>query len=107
ELEEKFGDDVDTYEHSVVEALEASIESVADEQDVSTNFVATMLSALSEALEQLDPSAFDGDEDEEEEFEYEIDEDEGDIDLDDEEEEEDDDLLDMDEEEEEDEEDDD
>lgn len=64
--EEKYGEDEDSYAHAMVEALETSLESAMDEGDASTAQFAAILANLSEALEQLDPSAFEGDEDEEE-----------------------------------------
>ena len=59
ENESKFGDDEDSYSHAMIEALETSIESALEEHDVSTTVFAAVLSNLTEALEQLDPSAFD------------------------------------------------
>ncbi len=59
ELDEKFGDDEDAYSGALIETLETSIENALDEQDTSTTTVATLLSVLTEALEELDPSAFD------------------------------------------------
>lgn len=102
ELEEKYGDDEDSFSHAMIEALETSIESAIEEYDTSTSSFATVLSSLTEALEQLDPSAFDEDESEyeledvdvgvddvedEDVEDYDLDE-EDDADLDDEEEEE-------------------
>lgn len=81
ELEGKYGDDdEEAITTAIIEAVETSIEGAIDEQDSSTTEFAEMLSALSEALEQLDPSAFE--EQAEEEEEYEEDEDE-DVDYDD------------------------
>jgi len=93
ELESKHGEeDEEALGTAILEALETSIESAIDEQDSSTTEFAEMISALSEALEQLDPSAFDEQSEEEEEEEYEeddseyddIDEDEVDEDEDEE-----------------------
>lgn len=64
--EEKFGDDEDSYAHAMIEFLETSLESAIDEGDISTAQFAAMLANLSEALEQLDPSAFESDEEDEE-----------------------------------------
>jgi hypothetical protein len=70
ETEEKFGDDEESYSHAVIEVLETSIESALEEHDISTTLFANILSNLTEALEQLDPAAF---EDEEGASEYSID----------------------------------
>ncbi|HMO17166.1 MAG TPA: hypothetical protein PKA63_03600 [Oligoflexia bacterium] len=98
-VSEKAGDDEDAFSHAIIEALETSIESAIEEHDFSTSGFAAVLSNLTEALEQLDPVAFDDDsEEDEEEYEvededYEIDEDDLDEgELDDEEEDEDDDY---------------
>jgi hypothetical protein len=64
--EEKHGDDEDSYAHAMIESIETSLESAIDEGDISTGQFAAMLANLSEALEQLDPSAFEGEDDEEE-----------------------------------------
>ena len=103
ELESKHADDEDSFAHAMIEALEGAIESSIEERDVTTNAMAAILSNLTEALEQLDPAAFDEDssdedEDEEEEEEdedledsdidYDIDEDSEVEDIDDDEEEE-------------------
>lgn len=80
ELESKYGDeDEDALSAAIIEALETSIEGAIDEQDSSTTNFAEMLSALSEALEQLDPAAFDEQSAEGEDEEYEDD----DVDYDD------------------------
>lgn len=64
EVGEKYEDDEDAYAHAIIEALETSVESAIEEHDSSTTQFATILSNLTEALEQLDPSAFDEDESE-------------------------------------------
>ena len=64
--EEQFVDDEESYAHAMVENLETSLESAIDEGDISTGQFAALLANLSEALEQLDPSAFESDEDEDE-----------------------------------------
>jgi hypothetical protein len=87
ELDGKFGEDEDTYSSALIETLEAAIENALDEQDSNTTVVATLLSTLTEALEELDPSAFD---EIEEESDYDLDdvnledydEEDDDIDLD-------------------------
>lgn len=89
EIEEKmaskFGDEEDSFTNALVETLETSIEGALEETDMSTSGFATFLSCLSEALEQLDPGAFEEDEEEEDEEEgsYEVDDDDVDIDEDD------------------------
>ena len=90
ELENKHGEeDEEALSAAIIEAIETSIEGAIDEQDSSTSEFAELVSALSEALEQLDPSAFNEQtEEEEEEEEYGDDDDYGDDDLDEEEEEE-------------------
>jgi hypothetical protein len=80
EVEEKCAGDEDSYAHAIIEALETSLESSIDESDIATNQFAAILSNLTEALEQLDPSAFEDDEeagfglDEIEDMEGELDE---------------------------------
>ena len=69
ELEAKHGEDEEAYTHAVMEVLETSIEGAVEEQDSSTGAFATILSMLTEALEQLDPSAF-----EDEDADYDLDE---------------------------------
>lgn len=78
ELDEKCSDDDEAFSNEMIEALETSIESAIEEQDSSTALFATMLASLSEALKQVDPSAFEDEGEEEEE-----DEEEGDYDIDD------------------------
>ena len=102
EIEAKHSDDEDAYASALIDALETSVDSAVEEQDSSTGDFATILSSLSEALEQLDPSAFEEDT-ASDEFSME----EMDYDLLDEDEEEDEDLEDLDELEEDDDDDDD
>ena len=89
ELEEKHGDDEEALSHALIEALETSIEGALEEHDYSSANFAGVLSLLTEALEQLDPAAFeDSSEDDEEydmaEVEYDLeDADIDDADLDD------------------------
>lgn len=89
EFDEKYGDDEEAFSSAVIEALETSVESAIDDQDSSTSFFANLLSSLSEALEQLDPAAFEetteeeDDEDDASEIDYD-DLDENDLDLDEE-----------------------
>ena len=82
ELDEKCGEDEESYNSALIETVEAAIENALDEQDSSTGVVASILSSLTEALEEIDPSAFD---DIEEEADYDLD----DVDIDEEEEEDD------------------
>lgn len=95
ELDEKFGEDEEAYSSALVEALETSVESAIDDQDSSTSAFATMLSNLTESVELLDPSAFEGESEEEDEdvdiedvdydeLDEDEDEDDGDDDYDDE-----------------------
>ncbi len=95
EISEKVGDDEDAFSHSIIEALETSIESAIEETDFSTAGFAAILSNLTESLEELDPAAFEeeGEEGEEDDDDYEVedvDDDEYDLEEDEEEEEEDD-----------------
>ncbi len=85
QITEKVGDDEDAFTHSIIEALETSIETAIEEHDFSTNGFAAILSNLTEALEQLDPVAFDDDEEEDDE-EYEASDDEEYEDIDEDEE---------------------
>ncbi len=81
-LVEKHDNDEDEVASGITEALEASIDSAIEDQDFSTSLFASVVSKLSDALEQLDPSAFENEEDFElggENYEVETD----DIDLDD------------------------
>ncbi|MBL7662977.1 hypothetical protein JNK13_09525 [bacterium] len=99
DMETKFSDDADAFQSAMTETLETAIETALEEQDASTSTFATMLSLLSEALETLDPSAFDEeteeaadeDEDYDDDEDIDIDEDEEDLELDEDEEEEEDD----------------
>ena len=80
ELEEKFKekyqDDVDAISAAVVEAFEPAVDEAIDYQDSSTGKFAEILTYLQEALEQLDPSAFEGENEDE-------DDDDDDYDLED------------------------
>ena len=68
ELENKHGEeDEEALSAAIIEAIETSIEGAIDEQDSSTSEFAELISALSEALEQLDPAAFNETTEEEEE----------------------------------------
>ena len=84
-LESTHGDDEDAIAHGLTESLETSIESSIEEHDVSTTAIASMMAYMTDALEQLDPSAFDDDEIEQSEsYEDEgVDDDIDDINLDD------------------------
>lgn len=76
ELDGKFSEDEESYNSALIETVEAAIENALDEQDSSTGVVASILSSLTEALEEIDPSAFD---DIEEEADYDLD----DVDMED------------------------
>lgn len=69
ELEEAHEEDDDAYAAAMIEALEGAIEVAIDEFDASTQSIASMVTAMTEALEQLDPSAFDDDEEDSQGFE--------------------------------------
>ena len=86
-IDAKFRDDEDAFQTAIVEAIETSVEAAIEETEFSTSSFATLLSSISEALESLDPSAFDEEEEEESEGEatYDIDDDDIDIDDDDDE----------------------
>lgn len=75
ELTEKHGEDEEALAHAVLEAVETSVEGALEEHDYSSSSFASLLSVLTEALEQLDPAAF-----EEEGAEYDMSEVEYDID---------------------------
>ena len=64
EFSEKYGEDQDALDHALAEVLETSIDSALEEHDCTPGFFASLINALSEGLEQIDPSAF-GDEDDE------------------------------------------
>ena len=113
ELTEKHGEDEEALAHAFIEALETSVESAMEEHDCSSGSFASMLSNLSEALEQIDSAAFEGSsEDDEYELadeDYEMDDsdiDDADLDededSDDDEDEDDEDLDDVDDDEEDD-----
>lgn len=83
EIDTKYADDEESYAAAMIEALETSVEAAIEDQDASTSSFASLLSSLTEALEQLDPSAFEGGEDEDDESDYDSDEDDVDLDDDD------------------------
>jgi len=86
EIDERCGEDEEAFATSLIEALEASIDTAVEACDVDTHMVANMISALSEAMESLDPDAFDGEESDDE-FSYGLGESEEEEDLEEEEEE--------------------
>lgn len=88
EYQTKFEDDEDAYASAMIEVLENGIEGAIDEVDASSAAVASMISALSEALEQLDPSAFDEDAEEFDADDAEYEGDEDDLEIEDEDEDE-------------------
>ena len=80
ELENKHGEeDEEALSAAIIEAIETSIEGAIDEQDSSTSEFAELVSALSEALEQLDPAAFNETSEEEEEEDEDYGDDEDDL----------------------------
>ncbi len=70
------GQDVNTeIDAGVVNEMRAALEAVIDAEDVSPEEIASMLSSLTEALEEIDPEVFEGgQEGEEDEEAYEEDE---------------------------------
>lgn len=64
---EKHGEDEEAFGSAIVEALETSIEGAMEEYDISSAAFASLLSVMTEALEQIDPAAFEGGSSEEEE----------------------------------------
>jgi uncharacterized coiled-coil protein SlyX len=76
----------------VVSEVRTILENLIDEDEYSTEEIAKVLTALSEALQEIDPDVFDGSEDEEEEEDedddLDLDEDDDDLDLDEDEDEE-------------------
>ncbi|MFN8389162.1 MAG: hypothetical protein U0136_02590 [Bdellovibrionota bacterium] len=80
QLEEKHGDDEESMSHAMIEALETAVEGALEEHDYSSSNFAGVLSLITEALEQLDPAAFEeeGEEYDLAEVEYELED--GDID---------------------------
>lgn len=56
-----FGDDQDLYSNAIIDGFEASLDTAIEESEISTTQFASLLAHLSEALEQIDPSAFDED----------------------------------------------
>lgn len=84
ELDKKFADDEESYAAALIETIETSVEAAIEDQDASTGSFASLLSSMTEALEQLDPSAFEGGEEEDDDDdEYEADDDDVDLDDDD------------------------
>ena len=58
EISAKHSDDDEAYANAMTEVLETSIESALEEQDQETKFFANMITLLSDALESIDPVAF-------------------------------------------------
>lgn len=75
ELDKKFADDEEGFSTAILEAIESAIDTAIEDTDSSTGAVAQVLAAFTEALEEIDPSAFDEVEDD--------DEDDSDYDLED------------------------
>ncbi len=76
EDEGELSSEVDT---AIVTEVRAAVESVMEDEDYSAEEMASVISMLTDALEEIDPDVFSQDEDEEEEDE---DEDDDDTDLD-------------------------
>ncbi|MCC6953823.1 MAG: hypothetical protein IT290_06870 [Deltaproteobacteria bacterium] len=58
EMSGKYSDDNEAYNNAMTEVLETSIESALEEQDAETKYFANMITVLSDALESIDPVAF-------------------------------------------------
>jgi hypothetical protein len=107
ELQEDVGDDdvdiddddeeeeTEVSESGLVHEVRTAIESVMEGEDYSSADIASLLSTVTEALQEIDPSVFEDaeeeveEEDEDEDFEVDDDDDEYDVDDDDDEEDED------------------
>lgn len=77
EISSKTGDDEDAFSSAIIETLETSMESAIEEHDFSTAGFAAVLSNLTEALQELDPAAFEDDDEEggaDDDEEYDVDE---------------------------------
>lgn len=88
ELVDKYEDDEDGYQHALLETVENAIEGALEDSDVDASFLAGFLTTCSEALENLDPEAFNESEEGEDDYsmddvDYDEDEDLDDEDLDD------------------------
>ena len=70
-------DDSEHAHDEIVGSLEAAIEAAIEAEEIDTQVVARMLSFMTEALESLDPEAFEADEEDDDDYEDE-DEDEDD-----------------------------
>jgi len=78
QMEKKHADDDDAYSSAIIESVESAIDSALEEQEISTSSIAQMLAVFTEALEEVDPTAFEdlGDEDDEDgEEDYDLDDD--------------------------------
>lgn len=78
QMEKKYADDDDAYSSAVIESVESAIDSALEEQEISTSSIAQMLAVFTEALEEVDPAAFEdiGEDDEDEDSDdYDLDED--------------------------------
>jgi len=80
ELSAKHGEDEEALSHAVIEALETAVEGALEEHDYSSSSFAGLLSLLTEALEQLDPAAFEEEGGEYDMAEVEYDADDADVD---------------------------
>ena len=85
QVDANHSEDDDAFSSAILEALEIAIESALDKMEVPSQTMAALVSAMSEALEQLDPSAFDDEDDGDfgmSDANYEIDdEDDSDMDI--------------------------
>ena len=70
-------------EEALVTEVRAAVESVIENEDCAPEDLASVISALTDVLEEIAPEVFAQEEEEEEEEEEEYEEDEDDIDLDD------------------------
>jgi len=84
DAEGELSSEVDT---AIVTEIRAAVESVMEDEDYSAEEMASVISMLTDALEEIDPDVFDSDEegeDEESEDHEESEDDEDDVDLDEE-----------------------
>ncbi len=58
QLEKKYEEDDEACSTAIIEAIGTVIESAIEESDVTTGSIAQMLAVFTEALEEIDPDAF-------------------------------------------------
>ncbi|MDR2337122.1 MAG: hypothetical protein LBE20_00525 [Deltaproteobacteria bacterium] len=58
QLEKKYSDDDEAYSSAMVETIESVLDSILEEGDITTTNIAQMLAVFTEALEEIDPNAF-------------------------------------------------